>query len=125
MLFNYILHFNSKVDKTELLVFYPVEFKIEKLTSKNDLVLNETTLYTGVKDNCIVQVTNNHINVYTLEFNLLKKISTIVSPILVKVKQNTCYIFNKNNILASYYFGGNKGKVFQYYIINHQYHFRN
>ena len=82
-----------------------MSFKIEKLPSDNDLVLNDATLYAGVKDKQIIQVTNSHINIYSPKFKLIKQINTIVSPILVRVKQNICYIFNKNNILASYNFG--------------------
>ena len=97
------------VDRTFAFVFSPNSFKIEKLRNTNELVLNETTLYAGAKEKRIVQVTNKHINIYSFDFKLVKKLSTIVNPTIVKVKKRVCYIFNKNNILASYNFL-NEGK---------------
>jgi len=115
-IFNHLLSY-SKVDRSELFSFYPVSFKIEKLKSQNDLILNERTLYIGVKNKQIIQVTNNHINIYSPCFKLLNQLNTIVKPILVKIKENTCYIFNKNNILASYNFGKSKYNNLISYII--------
>ena len=77
---------------------------MQRKTSLNDFILNSPTLYADNRkdSNQIIQITDKFIYIYDDKFKLLSKINTIVKPVIIKVKKTKAYIFNKNNILASY-----------------------